>query len=272
MYDARWIIKPLFAKTPERRGLIAFSLIGWLLMFAVIAKMFLGCSANFHQAAIPFKTHFFEVSTPPVTSADAAEKIALSSCYNGSLSFLWPEFVVENKTPAYVDNVMNDLWAIARIGTMPTTAPVETVKMRASVNRSAVFHPVINRAAALYQVDPALVQAIIFAESGYNPSAVSKRGAMGLMQLMPGTAKAMGVKDCFDPEHNIYGGVKYFKKLVNQFDGDVELALAAYNAGSRKVREFNGIPPYRATEHYIQKVLKYYNIYKSQQAEPVSLS
>jgi soluble lytic murein transglycosylase-like protein len=95
---------------------------------------------------------------------------------------------------------------------------------------------------------------------------------MGLMQLMPGTAKAMGVEDCFDPEHNIYGGVKYFKKLCVQFDGDVKLALAAYNAGSRKVRQWNGVPPFRATRHYIQKVLKYYEIYQGQKVQPVGLS
>ena len=71
------------------------------------------------------------------------------------------------------------------------------------------------------------------AESGYDPKAISKRGAKGLMQLMPSTAKALGVKDIFDPEHNINGGVRYFKRLVNRFDGDVRLALAAYNAGSR---------------------------------------
>lgn len=151
-------------------------------------------------------------------------------------------------------------------------APTDDSGPKPALKPNTLFHPIISRAAAQYQIDPDLVRAIIFAESGYNPTAVSKKGAMGLMQLMPGTAKAMGVEDCFDPEHNIFGGVKYFKKLFIQFDGDVKLALAAYNAGSRRVREFNGVPPFKATKHYIQKVMKHYKKYKVQQTGLVDLS
>jgi len=118
--------------------------------------------------------------------------------------------------------------------------------------------------AGRHEMDPALIKAIIMAESGHNPKAVSKRGAKGLMQLMPLTAKSLGVEDVFDPEHNIKAGVVYFKKLLNQFNGDVKLALAAYNAGSRKVRKYKGIPPFRATRIYIRKVFKYYELYKEQ--------
>ena len=131
----------------------------------------------------------------------------------------------------------------------------------------SLFHPIILQAANRYQVDPALIYAIIMAESGYNPKAVSKKGARGLMQLMPETAQALGVKDSFNPEQNIDGGVRYFKQLVNQFNGDVKLALAAYNAGSRNVRFYQGIPPFKATRFYIKKVFKYYHIYKNQTAE-----
>ncbi len=126
------------------------------------------------------------------------------------------------------------------------------------------FDMLIFQAANQYQVEPALIKAIIMAESGYNPKALSKRGAQGLMQLMPGTAKWLGVSDSFNPEHNINGGVKYFKQLLVRFDGDVELALAAYNAGSRYVRQYNGVPPFKATKFYIAKVFKYYDIYKKQ--------
>jgi soluble lytic murein transglycosylase-like protein len=101
------------------------------------------------------------------------------------------------------------------------------------------------------------------AESGYNPRAISKKGAKGLMQLMPGTAQALGVENIFNPEENISGGVRYFKQLVNKF-GDVKLALAAYNAGSKKVRHYQGVPPFKATRHYIKKVFKYYQSYKNQ--------
>jgi len=130
-----------------------------------------------------------------------------------------------------------------------------------------LFGPIILQAAMRYQVDPALVNAIIMAESGYNPKAVSKRGARGLMQLMPQTAQALGVTDSFDPAQNIHGGVRHFKWLVKQFDGDIKLALAAYNAGSRKVRRYQGVPPFRATQLYIKKVLKYYHIYKNRPAK-----
>ncbi|MGD2029916.1 MAG: lytic transglycosylase domain-containing protein, partial [Desulfobacterales bacterium] len=118
--------------------------------------------------------------------------------------------------------------------------------------------------AGRYQVDPALVKAIIMAESGYNAKAISKRGAKGLMQLMPATAQALGVEDIFNPKQNISGGVRYFKQLFNQFNGDVKLALAAYNAGSRNVRNYQGVPPFKATQYYIKKVFKYYRIYKDQ--------
>jgi soluble lytic murein transglycosylase-like protein len=128
------------------------------------------------------------------------------------------------------------------------------------------LQPIIVAAANRHKVDSALVKAIILAESGYNPRAVSKVGARGLMQLMPRTAKSLGVKDSFNPEHNINAGVRYFKKLLNQF-GDVKLALAAYNAGGRNVRKYNGVPPYKATRYYIKKVLEYYHIYKNQMGD-----
>lgn len=130
-----------------------------------------------------------------------------------------------------------------------------------------LLHPIILQTANRYQMDPALVNAIIMAESEYNPRAVSKRGARGLMQLMPATAASLGVKDSFNPEQNLDGGVRYFKRLVNRFDGDVTLALAAYNAGSRNVRLYRGVPPFKATKRYIKKVFLYYQIYKDHMAE-----
>jgi soluble lytic murein transglycosylase-like protein len=128
------------------------------------------------------------------------------------------------------------------------------------------FHPIILKAANRFQVDPALVKAIIMAESGYDPRAISKLGAKGLMQLMPATAEEFGVEDIFNPKHNINAGVGYFKKLLNRFDGDIKLALAAYNAGTSKVRQYQGVPPFKATRYYIKKVFEYYQIYKKQMA------
>ncbi len=127
------------------------------------------------------------------------------------------------------------------------------------------LHPVIVREAQEHGLDPSLVKAIILAESGYNPKAVSSRGAKGLMQLMPGTARSLGVVDVFDPRHNIRGGVKYFKELLERFGGDLKLALAAYNAGTRKVLKYRGIPPFQSTHAYVQKVLDYYEYFKSRE-------
>ena len=125
-----------------------------------------------------------------------------------------------------------------------------------------LFHPIIIQAANRYQVDSALIKAIIMAESSYNPKAISRRGAKGLMQLMPIAAEALGVRDSFNPEQNINAGVRHFKNLLNQFNGDVKLALAAYNAGSKKVREYQGVPPFKATQYYIKKVFEYYQYYR----------
>ncbi len=151
----------------------------------------------------------------------------------------------------------------------PAETAVQAVPRPESVNskKTAVrvktgYHGIIQQAGRRHGVEAALIQAIIMAESSFNPRAVSNRGAAGLMQLMPATADSMGVKDKFDPEHNIDGGVRYFKRLLVRFDGDTSLALAAYNAGARKVRQYNGIPPYKATRSYIARVFKYYQTYK----------
>ncbi len=128
--------------------------------------------------------------------------------------------------------------------------------------KEKVFHAIILKAARDHSVDPALIKAIIMAESGYDPTAVSRKGAIGLMQIMPATADELGVEDLFNPVHNVNAGVRYFKRLLNQFEGDIELALAAYNVGSRKVREYQGIPPFKATINYINKVFKYYHYYQ----------
>ncbi len=145
----------------------------------------------------------------------------------------------------------------------PAKIPQGTPLLKSCVKKpEQLYHPIIIKAASRYRVDSALVKAIIMTESSYNPRAISKKGARGLMQLMPRTAAGLGVEDSFNPEHNINGGVKYFKQLLDQFDGNIKLALAAYNAGSRKVRKYKGIPPYKETQEYVERVFKYYEYYK----------
>ncbi len=130
--------------------------------------------------------------------------------------------------------------------------------------KSEPFHPIILRAANRHEVDPALVKAVIMVESRYNPHAISKQGARGLMQLMPRTARSLGVVDSFNPEHNVNGGVKYLKQLLDEFDDNLKFALAAYNAGSSKVRRYRGIPPIKATQYYVNRVFEYYQYYKNE--------
>ncbi len=113
-----------------------------------------------------------------------------------------------------------------------------------------------------YQVDFALIKAIIRAESGFNPIAISRKGARGLMQLMPDTASRVNVSNPFNPRENVEGGVRHFKYLLSLFNNDLKLSLAAYNAGENLVSQLGVIPPYRETIEYVQRVLDFYQSYK----------
>lgn len=124
------------------------------------------------------------------------------------------------------------------------------------------LYPIIDQAARRHEVETHLIMAIIYAESRYDPNAVSHRGARGLMQLMPKTAESLGVADILDPAQNVEAGVRYFKWLLELLDGDQTLALAAYNAGLGKVRQHNGVPPFSATRSYIEIVSSLYERYK----------
>lgn len=116
------------------------------------------------------------------------------------------------------------------------------------------YEKIVGQAAILYDVDPRLVHAVISTESAYNPSAVSPKGASGLMQLMPETAKSYGVEDSFDPSQNIDGGVHLLSDLIKLYDGNITLALAAYNAGPGAVEKYDGVPPYDETNQYIERI------------------
>lgn len=130
------------------------------------------------------------------------------------------------------------------------------------------FHEFILHYAHRYGVDPHLVKGVIHAESGFNPGAVSPKGARGLMQLMPGTQQQVGVQNAFSPQQNIAGGVKYLSQMIGKYRGDVRLALAAYNAGPASVDRYGGIPPFAETQEYVRRVLFLAQSYRSRYATP----
>jgi hypothetical protein len=136
--------------------------------------------------------------------------------------------------------------------------PKNSVKdISLSPNLSTKFDELFNEIARTYNLDPKLLHAIAKVESNYNPRAVSPKGALGVMQLIPSTARLVGVSDPFDPRENIHGGARYLRYLLDKF-GDLTLALAAYNAGPKAVEAYGGIPPYAETQRYVRSVLSLY--------------
>jgi soluble lytic murein transglycosylase-like protein len=138
----------------------------------------------------------------------------------------------------------------------PAAAPAAD-SGRTAMDR-ADLHELVQAISREHGVDPKLVDALVRVESAYDPNAVSRRGAMGLMQLMPATAERLEVDDPFDPEKNIRGGVKEFSRLIDQYSGNLQFALAAYNAGEGAVARYRGVPPFAETRNYVSKILTIY--------------
>ncbi len=155
----------------------------------------------------------------------------------------------------------------------PTLAPASLSTPNERTGLSSGFpgrpqpnlNDVVNEASGRYRLDPDLVNSVIKAESAFNPRAVSPKGAQGLMQLMPGTASALGVPNSFDPQANVEGGAKYLRELLERYNFDLRKALAAYNAGPERVERFGGIPPYYETRTYVTRVVKDFNKKKDAQ-------
>jgi soluble lytic murein transglycosylase-like protein len=139
-------------------------------------------------------------------------------------------------------------------GTSTSTDPNYTALSRGHRVSSKEIDDAIDQAAQKHNVNANLVRALIKQESNFNPSAVSNKGAMGLMQLMPGTARQLGVSDPFDPQQNVDAGVRHLKQLLDTYNGDVRLGLAAYNAGEGAVARNKGVPPYRETQDYVKRI------------------
>jgi soluble lytic murein transglycosylase-like protein len=152
--------------------------------------------------------------------------------------------------------------ALAAAQTSPSAAPVS------GTGDSSAFDAQINAAAASNGIDPALLKGLVSQESGFNPSARSGAGAVGLTQLMPGTASALGVTNPLDPAQSLQGGAKYLREQLDRFGGDETLALAAYNAGPGAVAAYGGVPPYPETQNYVADVLRNYAAYSGGSTQP----
>ena len=173
-----------------------------------------------------------------------------------------------NVTLQRIGTIENQIQSLASFAQSPDAdfqkileSSVQKSKNPTSVSRGEIDN-LISKYADKNGLDEDFVKAVINQESGFNPNATSHCGAMGLMQLMPSTAQGLGVKDAYNPEQNIEGGTKYLKGLLDRFNNDKSLALAAYNAGPNAVKKYGGIPPYAETQNYVKKVLSKYDTYK----------
>src|ERR1700688_138763 len=174
----------------------------------------------------------------------------------------------------FTDVPTSDITGYEKDLTLPSPAtadlhlPVAAISTRAGSLKPAPLKPpialneVVNSASATYHLDPDLVNSVIHAESGFNPHAISPKGARGLMQLMPGTANQLGVNDAFDPEANVTGGSRYLRELLERYNFDLVKALAAYNAGPQRVEQYRGVPPFRETRAYVARIVHEYNLKK----------
>ncbi len=147
---------------------------------------------------------------------------------------------------------------IGRESTQSANAKIVAANFRGATASPGDIDSAIEQAAARHNVDPNLVRAVIKVESNFNPNAVSRKGAMGLMQLMPSTARQLNVKNPFDPEQNVDAGVRHLKQLLESYGGDIKLTLAAYNAGAGAVARSSGVPHYAETQNYVRRITNLY--------------
>jgi soluble lytic murein transglycosylase-like protein len=166
----------------------------------------------------------------------------------------------DGDTASFIDVPTADIAGFEKDLTQPAVPKPAVSQLAPTSPQPALdLNQVVNSASAAYHLDPDLVNSVIHAESGFNSRAVSRKGAQGLMQLMPGTASKLGVANTFDPQSNVTGGSRYLRELLEQYNFDLIKALAAYNAGSKRVEQYKGVPPYSETRAYVARIVREYN-------------
>lgn len=163
-----------------------------------------------------------------------------------------------NSIGSVTDNTSQTATTVKSTGTASFSSVLSKAK-----STTTDLESIFNKASEKYGVPVSLIKAVAKTESNFNASATSSCGAMGIMQLMPGTAKSLGVDNAYDAEQNIMGGAKYLSQMLKQFDGNVQLSLAAYNAGPGNVSKYGGIPPFKETQAYVERVMGYYSDYSN---------
>lgn len=205
--------------------------------------------------------------------ANAMQRAAQMNNYVNSFNSQWAPVDKNVQSPINTQNVSFDkvLQSSAktkfgdlltnpstRVNAQLYTKSIGGTQTKTDFSQKSKIKELISRVSQKHGVDEKLVNALVKQESGFNPNAKSKVGAMGLMQLMPATAKGLGVNNPMDPEQNVEGGVKYLKSMLNKYNGNIILALAAYNAGPGAVDKYDGVPPYKETQNYVKSILANY--------------